>query len=66
MDVVHVDVYRSESHRSERSSCKYRLVPRTPSASPYSNGSHRKVLKIIVAVLGTSRNVTFSVNGRVR
>eukprot|EP00966_Prymnesium_polylepis_P115822 2677319-Prymnesium_polylepis.1 len=57
-------LYSSRSHRSDRSSCKYRRE--MPRVASNSNESHKKVLKISVDVLGTITNVTHRVTGKER
>eukprot|EP00966_Prymnesium_polylepis_P225861 5224136-Prymnesium_polylepis.2 len=53
--VLRVAEYSSESQLNSRSSCRYRRL--TLSSSSYSNTSHRKVLNMRVAVLGTRTKV---------
>eukprot|EP00966_Prymnesium_polylepis_P048627 1125932-Prymnesium_polylepis.4 len=58
-----VMLYSCDLHDKARSSCMYRRVSMS---ATYSNRSHRKVLKILVAVLGTRTKEATRVSGRVR
>eukprot|EP00966_Prymnesium_polylepis_P277278 6406870-Prymnesium_polylepis.1 len=60
--VLRVASYSSESHDSIKSAYRYR---REVSLS-YSNVSHRKALKILVELLGSTRKVSASVGGKTR